>query len=49
MKKFRIYQAGTAFVAIASVAVASGAGFKFGAVPVGPILRIIAAPLGFKF
>ena len=47
MKKFRVYQTGTAFVAIASVAVASGAGFKFGAL--GPILRIIAAPLGFKF
>lgn len=29
MKKFRIYQACTALAAIATVAIASGAGFKF--------------------
>ncbi len=30
MKKFRIYQACAALAAVASVAIAAGAGFKFG-------------------
>jgi hypothetical protein len=30
MKKFRMYQACSALAAIATVAIASGAGFKFG-------------------
>jgi hypothetical protein len=30
MKKFRIYQACSTLAAIATVAIASGAGFKFG-------------------